>query len=182
MSVAELANRYAEAFCGIAHSNGKLDEAVSSLESLSEALEPAREIIFANPEVTDEERHEVLDKVFQSVEGDEEVVSLIERFCRLLVDKDRIRFLSAITQACRDEADQIQNRKRASVRTAYKLDDQRKQALKRQLSQRFDADVLLEEEMDPDLIAGLQIQIEDYLMDHTVRKQIEDFYEKFSRN
>lgn len=182
MSVTDLANRYAESFCDIAQDQGELDEAVDSLKNLAEAIEPARDVIFANPEVSTEEQHQVLDRVFDKIgDTNDSLLSLIERFCRLLIDKNRIQYLSEIADASRDEADQLQNRKRASVRTPYSLDQARKKSLRKKLGSQFDADILLEEQVDPDLIAGLQIQIEDYLMDHTVRNKIEKFYEKFSR-
>ena len=69
MSVSILARRYARAFCELAHEQGDLEEAVESLEVLSEAFEPALDVIFSNPDISVEERHDLVDRAFDA-QGD----------------------------------------------------------------------------------------------------------------
>lgn len=180
MSNSALASRYAEAFSELAHQKGELEDAVDSLENLYEAFEPALDVIFSNPDVTREERHQLLDKAFEAHNGEEgETFRLVRNFCKLLVDKNRFRFFGDIVEACREESDRLLNRKRAHVRTPFELKDDQKNRLNQQLSKRFDADILLQQDISPELLAGLEIQVDDYLMNYSIHNQLEELYGKF---
>lgn len=182
MSVSVLAKRYARAFCELAHEKGDLEEAVESLEALEEAFEPALDVIFSNPDVSLAERQDLLDRAFQEQEDQsDQTFQLIRRFCKLLVDKRRFRLFDEIVEACRNEADRILGRKRARVETPYELNGDRRNRLKSQLARKFDADILLQEDISEDLLAGLRIQVDDYLMDYSVKNQLEELYGKFRR-
>lgn len=183
MSVSVLAQRYARAFCELADEDGDLEEAVQSLESLKEAFEPALDVIFSNPDISMEERHELLDRAFGAQEDQSDsTFTLIRNFCKLLVDKHRFRHFDEIVEGCREEADRILGRKRADVKTPYELDGNRRDRLKNQLAQTFDADILLQQDISPELLAGLRIQVDDYLMDYSVKNQLEELYGKFRRS
>jgi F0F1-type ATP synthase delta subunit len=68
------------------------------------------------------------------------------------------------------------------VRTAYELDDSQKNELSRKLSEAFNSEVFLEQDLDPELLAGLEIQVDDYLMNYSIRDELEDLYGRFRRN
>lgn len=178
MSESAVATRYAEAFCDLARERGVLEEAVGTLESLREPLEPAITRIFANPQVSPERRHEVLDRLLPEVEEDP-VGSLVRRFCKLLIDKDRFRHFPAIVRACRTQADRLSGRKRARVEVPYRLDETGRERLRGSLGRMFDAEVVLDETVDPQLEAGLRVQVDDILIDHDVRSQLETLRERF---
>ncbi|MFB6346391.1 MAG: ATP synthase F1 subunit delta [bacterium] len=183
MSVSVLAQRYARAFCELTHDEGNLDEAVDGLESLKEAFEPALDVIFSNPDISLEERHDLIDRAFSSQQDQSDpTFELIRRFCKLLVDKNRFRYFDEIVEGCREEADRILGRKRATVETPYELDENRRSRLKSKLAGQFDADVLLQQDISPELLAGLRIQVDDYLMDYSIQNQLEELYGQFRRS
>ncbi len=177
MSASLIARRYASAFCELAREEGRLDEAVAALGQVQEAFEPAMEPIFRNPEVPKSRRKQVV----QGVLGGRDV-PLIYRFCMILVEKDRFDLLETIVEACRAEADRLNNRKRAQVRTAFPMDEARREKLKQKLGERFDAEIVIDEREEPDLIGGLQVKIEDYLMDNSIAHQLERLHGRFQTN
>ncbi len=179
MSESTVATRYAEAFCDLAHERDVLEQAVEALESLREPLDPAITRIFGNPQVSPERRHEVLDRLLPEPADDDSVGSLVRRFCKLLIDKDRFRHFPAIVRACRDEADRLLGRKRARVDTPYRLDDSSRERLRERLGGMFDADIVLDETVDPGLGAGVRVQVDDVLIDHDVRSQLNGLRERF---
>lgn len=179
MSESAVATRYAEAFCGLAHERDVLAEAVGALESLREPLEPAVERIFANPQVSAERRHEVLDRLLPDAGEEDTVGSLVRRFCKLLIDKDRFRHFASIVRACRDQADRLTGRKRARVEVPYRLDETGRERLRGRLGGMFDAEIVLDETVDPQLEAGLRVQVDDILIDHDVRSQLDRMRERF---
>lgn len=183
MSNSALADRYARAFCELVHEKGDLEEALEGLDALLEAFEPALDVIFSNPDVTLDERHELLEKAFEAHSGpSDETFTLIRRFCKLLVDKNRFQMFDEIVDACRNQADRILNRKRARVETPFELDDAQRSRLNQQLAKQFDADILLDQEVSPELLAGLRIQVDDYLMNYSIKDQLNDLYGKFQRS
>lgn len=180
MSTSALADRYARAFCDLVHEKGDLEEALDALDVLSEAFEPALDVIFSNPDVSVEERHDLIDRVFETQSGSSnETFQLVRRFCKLLVDKGRFKLFDEIVDSCHDQADRILGRKRAHVETPFELDDAQANRLNQQLARQFDADILLEQQQSPELLAGLRIQVDDYLMDYSIKDQLEDLYGKF---
>lgn len=183
MSNTALANRYAEAFCELAHDKGQLEECLEALDALREAFEPALDVIFSNPDVSREERQELVDKAFDAQSDQSgETYRIVRNFCKLLVDKNRFRFFDEIVSACQDQSDRLLNRKRAHVKTPFELEDAQKNRLNQQLARTFDADILLEQDIAPELMAGLQIQVDDYLMNYSIKDQLEDLYGRFHRS
>lgn len=177
MSESTVARRYAEAFCELARDRGVLEEAVEALEALDEPLAPALETLFGNPELPVERRQAMLDRVLP--DDDEPVSSLVRRFCKLLLDKGRFGLFSTVVRACRAEADRMMGRKRARVETPYTLDESRQQTLRDRLGGMFDAEVVLDQHINPELEAGLRVQIDDYLIDHDVQSQLNRLRERF---
>ena len=182
MSNTALAKRYAEAFCRLAHDHDVLEGSLEFLEVLAEAFEPSLDVIFSNPDVSEDERHDVVDKAFEAQSEDGEVFRLVRNFCKLLVDKNRFRFLDEIVDACREESDRLLNRKRARVETPYELGGDQKERLTRQLAERFGADIHLEEEISEQLMAGLRIQVDDYLMNYSIQNDLDDLYGRLTRS
>jgi F-type H+-transporting ATPase subunit delta len=182
MSNTALAQRYAQAFCELAHDKGDLEEALDALDVLLEAFEPALDVIFSNPDVSHEERHELLNKAFETQpDSSDPTMQVVENFCKLLVDKNRFMIFDEIVEACHDCADIILNRKRAKVETPFELDSAQQDQLNRKLAKQFDADILLEQDVSPELLAGLRIQVDDYLMNYSIKDQLNDLYGKFRR-
>lgn len=177
MSVNLMADRYASAFCELAAQQNTLDESVQALERVAERFKPAMQPIFKNPEVSQERRLNVVERVMEGQDA-----PLIRRFLLLLVEKDRFQYLDEIVDACERKADQLKNRKHARIRSAFPLDDEQRRRLRETLGNRFNANIILDEEQDPDLIGGIQVRIEDYLMDHSMTRQLQRLHRRFTVN
>ncbi len=182
MSTTALAKRYAEAFCRLTHEKDVLEESLEFLEVLAEAFDPSLDVIFSNPDVGKDERHEIVDKAFDAQSEEGEVFRVVRNFCKLLVDKNRFRFFGEIVDACRDESDRLLNRKRARVETPFELGSNQREQLSQQLAERFGANIHLDEEISEQLLAGLRIQVDDYLMNYSIKNELDDLHAKLKRS
>lgn len=174
MSVTLVADRYAGALCDLVDEED-LDDLVEALHSLHDAFEPVMERVFRNPNVSEDKQLDLIENVFEGQDSD-----LLRRFCKLLVRKNRFRYFGAIVDACEDEVDRRLGRKPARVESAFDLDEPQRGSIRDQLGQLFDADIVIDEENTPELLAGLRVKIDDYLMDYSVEQQLEELRSRFT--
>jgi len=174
VSVELVSSRYAGAVCDLVD-DGQLEELLEALRTVENQFQPVMGEGFTNPNVSDEKRIELIDRVFENQDAD-----LLERFCKLLVHKNRFRYLGSIVDACEEEVNRRLGRKPARVESAFNLDEPHRESIRKQLGNLFDADIILDEETTPQLLAGLRVKIDDYLMDYTVSRQLEELRSRFS--
>lgn len=169
-----MASRYAGALCDLVEDE-ELDDLLSALRSLEETFEPVMERVFGNPNVSENRQLELLDRVFEGQD-----VAVIKRFCKLLVRKNRFQYFGAIVDACEDEVNERLGRKPARVETPFDLGDEQKQSIRDQLGDLFDADIVIDEDNCPELLAGLRVKIDDYLMNYSVSQQLDTLRSRLS--
>jgi F-type H+-transporting ATPase subunit delta len=102
----------------------------------------------------------------------------LERFVRLLVKNGRmedVRFIfrSFIEMYYRSLG--VLVARLTTVVPAGELEDR----LRRVLEEKFGGEVLIESRVDPDLIGGFTLEVGDYLLDASVRRQIETIRRQF---
>lgn len=93
-------------------------------------------------------------------------------FLSVLAENGRLPLLgeiSAIYGRLRQEAER---RLVARVVSAIELDDEQRERMKRALSRRFDAEVELENEIDPNIIGGAVIYAGDEVIDGSLRGRV----------
>ena len=102
----------------------------------------------------------------------------LERFVRLLVKNDRlddVRFIfrSFLTMYYRSLGILV-----AHLTTAVPAQEL-EQKLRAMLERQLGCEVLLESDVDPDLLGGFTLEVGDYLLDASVRRQIETIRRQF---
>ena len=95
------------------------------------------------------------------------------RTLALLVDKDRLGFLTAIADAFRAEVDARTGQVRASITAAKPLDDAEVREVVAALEKRTSKKVLAEVDVDETVISGLKARIGGLVFDGTVRAGLE---------
>lgn len=175
MSERLLARRYAGSLVDLTDRD-QLESLLDSLTALESALSPFMDSIFLNPDVSQSKQMEILEKGLKGQEADRLV-----RFLRLLVKKQRIGLLPDIVEACEAEINRRLGRKQAAVESAVDLRGNQRNSLRQGLQELFNSDIVLEENIDSSLLAGVRVRVDDYRMDYTVRNQLEQLRSQFSR-
>jgi F-type H+-transporting ATPase subunit delta len=145
-----------------------------------------RDLLLA-PQISHEERERIIDRLFS-----ERAHPLVLRLLRLMLRKKRIAALGEVWEAYSVLLDEARGVVRAEVTTAVPLRDDLREALRRALRERLAretrsgrmaraapvADVLIDTRIDPSLLGGVRVQIGDRVIEHSVRRSLEEITEK----
>ncbi len=157
---------YAKALIGAAKAAGVLDVVVDQLSSLiREVLSKNSTFEFAlsSPKVSNEQRFELLDRVFSG-----RIDATLLRFLKVLCRRGRLGFLRSIEQAATRMRDEAAGRLRVTVVTASALSAEQRSNLQSTLSTAFKKEVSIHSEVDPSILGGLVIRVGDTLYDGSV--------------
>ena len=121
------------------------------------------------PFIYPSKKEKILDNLFGK-----RIQPLTLRFLNLIIENKRDRYIRNILRNFVDLYNEKQGIKTVSITTAVKLGDKEKESVKNLIKKYFYVHkVDLKENMDKDLIGGFIIQIEDQLLDASVRRQLD---------
>jgi F-type H+-transporting ATPase subunit delta len=166
-----VAKVYAEALLNAAEKQGKADEVLSELQSLIVDVFPAQpqfEAFLSTGAIGRDRKVPVIDNVFGS-----RAEKLFTNFLLVLNHHERLNLLRPILAAARDVANERAKRVRVRVRSAVPLPEDQRDHLRDELRKSLRREPVLETEVEPDLIAGLVVQVGDWQYDGSVRTQLE---------
>ena len=164
-----IARPYAEA----AFEHAREKEDLAGWSELLEALalittdETVRKVL-GHPEISTEKKVQL----FADTLGDalpEEGRRLLE----VMAEHDRLMLLPEVAKIYESLRAAAENRLVAQAVSAMEPTDEQKKTIQAALKKKFDADVDVSFSVDPDLIAGVRLQIGDWVVDGTARTQLQ---------
>lgn len=102
----------------------------------------------------------------------------LENFLKLLVVNKRIHMLKEISLRAGEIADEMSGLKKAKVSSRFVLSEVEMAAIKEALSSVTGKKIVVENEIREELIGGLQIKIDDLLIDGSVKGRLEGLRRK----
>ena len=166
----EIAKRYSRAFLAIAGEDAKYEEYYNELKSFSLLLNQNENLkgFMDNPVFAQSEKIAVLDEILVKV-----IVSPVTaNFLKLLIQKKRISILPEIEDYYQQYMDEVLNRVRVKVRSAYQLSDDLSEQIKVRMEELTGKKVKMETEKDTSLLAGIVVRVGDTLYDGSIRAQL----------
>jgi len=157
-----LAKRYARALASLAREEGRLESVGAWL------ADPELEAALASPAMSHESRKALVSQVTAALD----LSPLTRNFVALLTQNDRIAYFPAIFRAYNALVDRDLNRLRAVLRSAAPLPDAVAAEISRSLEQTHGKKVLVSQEVDPSLVAGVAVEIEGKTYDGSARTQL----------
>ena len=166
-----IAQRYAKALFLAALEKGAADEVFGDVESFLAARgkTPALRKIFESPQILTEEKHRLLDRLLQG-----RIHKLFLDLLHVLIDKKRIMFAGDICEAYRHFYEKHKGIIEVKAITAVPLEDEQAERLVRKLEEQTKKKVLLTRVVDPAIIGGVILKMEDQLIDGSVRCQLDE--------
>jgi len=170
MAETRLARRYAEALFALARDH-------DAIAHVQEELGPAVQAIFASgklvkvldhPEIRAERKCEALRRIFGALLSVE-----VTSFLELLVQRGRHQALPEIVSEFRALADAEQGVVRAEVVSAISITSEQAERLQAALGQRTGKRVVLEQRVDPALLAGVLVRVGSEVLDGSARGRLE---------
>jgi len=166
----QVAAVYAEALIGAAEKAGRTKAVLAELDWLvRDVLEahPGFEGVLASALVSHEEKLGVLDRVFAR-----RVSTLLLNFLKVLSRRGRLECLRAVQRAAHRRCDELRGRVRVRIATAAPLADALAAGIEDRLRAKLGAEPILQRRVDPSLIGGLVVQVEDTVFDGSVANRL----------
>lgn len=164
-----LAKRYGRALLEVARDENRLEEVGAELDQVASWLAD-KELSAAlnSPALSNENHHALVRQMTESLGLSE----LARNFLSLLTDQHRLPYFTAIHAAYLELVDRELNRLRAVLRSARPVSDAQLAEIAAALEKTHGKTILLTPEVDPDLIAGVSVEIEGKIYDGSARTQL----------
>ena len=164
------ARRYAKALMDLARRDGIIAEIGAQLQQYQALLRDNTNLqrLLENPSVDIQVKASILTTIFERTQP----VPLLRNFLLLLMHKGRLPQLDAICTHYERMASDELHRVVAQVTTASELDTQQRQVVLQKIAAATQKDVQLEARVDPSIIGGLVVRINNVILDGSVRGQL----------
>ena len=179
MSYEAIARRYAQAVFEIGKESGQLAAVSKQMTALAEVFSGSAELreVLTNPLVDDAAREAILVEIGQRLGANETAI----RTLRVLAQNGRLPALPDIARVLSRLVDEDTRTLRATVTSAGPLDDAYRAKLRAELEKVTGQKVELTVRTDPQLIAGVVVQIGDRVIDGSVRAKLSRFRESLAQ-
>ena len=97
----------------------------------------------------------------------------LKNFFELLIDNSRVIFFEEILQQFHNLENEHNKILEAKILSAFKLLDNQKDSIKKRLEKKFNKNVVLSCIVDKTLIGGVTISIGDYVIDGSIKRNLE---------
>ena len=169
-----VANRYAIALLSIARDENKIKEYVDEVEELISLFKenPQINILLKNYGLTRDEKKEILTNCFQN-----RITNSILNLFYVMIDNKRGGYL---LQVCNEFVRIGMNElhvKKGIVYTTIHLSKEQLISMEKKVSKILNSNVILTNVIDLSLLGGFKIQIEDYILDDSMKSRLEKLKE-----
>jgi F-type H+-transporting ATPase subunit delta len=172
LSSAKIASPYAEALLDLAKSQSSIHAITSDVNNLHELLTSTETLVdyFNNPIVSP-----VAKRKFITTTISPQITEETSRFLLILLDKNRINYLEAITERYLELVYDLAKIKIVEVYSACELSESQEEALNQKLLTMTGAkEIKLLININPSLIGGFLVKTDSKVIDLTIKGQLKE--------
>ncbi len=171
--MAELVSKkWAKALMELASEDENLskEEVLSDLRNVAETINNSAELsnVINNPSISTEEKQIVICKLFQ-----ERVKPIVYNFLFVLNLKKRLNIINEIAEEFEKELEELKNIVRVDITSAIDLSDEKKMNIRDRVAEKLRKEVKVSWGVDEDIIAGLIFNINDTVVDNSIRHKLD---------
>ena len=168
-----IAKRWAIALMDLAQEEKNIskEDILDDLREIAETIKSSEELsnVINNPSISTEEKQVVLCKLFQN-----SIMPIVYNFVFALNLRKRVSIISEIAKEFEKELERLKNIAHVNVTSAIELNSERKEQIKTKIAEKLNKDVIVEWGIDSDIIAGLIFNIDEMIIDNSIRHKLED--------
>ena len=166
-----LAQRYAQSFLAVAKQKNIVSVIEKDLALISDNLkeQPAFGEFLSSPVYKREQKTELVSRVYGSA-----VDPLTLNLLGLLIRNWRAEILADVLTVFGSLLDVERGIKRATIVSARPLDAKQLNAIDQALSKQYNSHFQWQTEVDPSLVAGFRVRIEDTVIDHSLSLKLKE--------
>lgn len=175
-----LASRYAKSLIDIAQELNILDAVLNDMEMIRDLCAENRDLVLMlkSPIVKGDKKAAVMKAI---LDGKAQTVTL--SFIDLMISKGREFYMPEIAETFLTQYKELNNIRTVELTTAVAIDEDLKQAIYNKVSASIqDGHVELNTKVDEELIGGFMLEVGDKLFDASVRRDLIDIKNQFTRN
>lgn len=179
--MSELASkRWAKALIELTQEDESIskDSVLSDLRNVAETFKSSDELmnVINNPSISVDEKQIVISKLFQ-----DKVLPIVYNFLFALNLKKRLNIISDIADEFEKELEELKNIVRVDITSAIDLSDERKTEIKNRVAEKLHKDVKVSWDIDEKIIAGLIFNIDDTVVDNSIKHKLDKLSESVVR-
>ena len=154
------------------------DAVLSDLRSVAETFKSSQELsdVINNPSVSTEEKQIVICKLFQ-----DKIIPIVYNFLFALNLKKRINLIGEIADEFEKELEELKNIVRVCITSAIDLNEEKKNDIKNRVAEKLQKDIKVSWGVDADIIAGLIFNINDTVVDNSIKHKLDKLSESIIR-
>ena len=170
-----IAKKYAKGLFNVGEKDGKYKEYLEDIGSVLALFEKEGRLgkALMLPILEMRKRKELLGDVVRAAAVSMPVANMLT----MLMERNRMGYLPLLKDAYRDLVDEMEGRVRATIWTAFPLDDALKGKIEAALKERTKKDVILTVIEDKSLIGGVKVDVKGTIIDGSVKRQLETLKE-----
>lgn len=167
------AKRWAKALIELAceDENISKEDILDDLHEIADTIASSEELgnVINNPSISTEEKQVVLCKLFQN-----SILPIVYNFLFVLNLRKRVELISEIASEFEKELDKLKNITHIDIVSAIELSEERKEDIKNRIASKLNKELVVDWGVDQDIIAGLIFNIDELIIDNSVRHKLED--------
>ena len=168
-----VSKRWAKALMDLAQEDNSItkENILAELREISSVIDSSEELseVISNPSISTEEKQIVLCKLFEN-----SITPIVYNFIYVLNLRKRVNIIKEIALEFEKELEKINNIVHVSVTSAIELNDDKKGQIKDKISSKLSKDVVVDWDTDDNIIAGLVFNIDETVIDNSIRHKLED--------
>ena len=178
MASKRVASRYAKALLGFASERNELDLVESELRMISSLVDASREFeLLLTIIVKPNKKKAILKAIFNDTLSEPTI-----GFINILVTKGRESILPTIVVEALSQLRLINNIQAAEVRSATPLEESSREKILAEIAKVHDGVIELKETLDPDLLGGFILRMDDKQIDASLKRQLSTLRRKLSEH
>ena len=161
---------YALALYELSKENTEIDNVEIGMKSLKKLLDTSSDFkeMILSPTVTKEDKRNVI----FSIADQNNFSEILKKFLGFVAIKNRLFFLGKIIESFINLVSNNKGELKAKLVTSKKLSTQERENIQKELSKDFKSPLNINFEHDPNLIAGLIMQIGSIMIDTSIRTKL----------
>ena len=161
---------YARALYELAKENSELDKVEDGMNGMKTLLSDSSDFkeMILNPTVTIEEKNKVIIDMINQYN----FCQTLNKFLSFLTNKNRLFFLNKIIDSFSKIVSSSKGELKAKLLSSKKLSKMELEKICSELSKDFQSPIKIDYKYDPDLIAGLIIQIGSVMVDTSIKSKL----------
>lgn len=166
-----LDRRYALALYEVAEEKGKVQEYLQDLREICDLIDNNKDFyeVVKHPQISTRQKKRTFINIFKG-NIDEELLS----FLLILIEKDRILFLREKLKEMEKIDLERRDTYRGVVKTTEPLSEDQYNKLLAKLEKKYNKHIILEQVIDPKILGGIYVRVNNEVMDGTVKLRLEE--------